>query len=275
LIIPGAANLVTTAGDTAMLLYLGSGNWRVLGYTRSNGQTPSMTGVDTSKASATTTDIGATGSNVVNITGTTTITSLGSTAVTANPVYFCRFTGALTLTHNAASLILPGGANIATAAGDAAVFKYEGSGNWRCTNYTKADGTAVVGAAVSQASTTEIANESAVTKYISPDRLSSSKRLAQAWTNYDSSGGTPTNVSSFNVSSFTDNGAGDTTVNFTNALRDANYVAACASTASTTSRVHSATNGGAATTKTTTACRVQVGSGGSAVDPAGTYFSFI
>jgi hypothetical protein len=275
LIIPGAANIITTAGDTATLLYLGSGNWRVLGYARANGQSPSMTGADTAMASAATTNLGTAGSNVVNITGTTTITGLGSTAVTANPLYFCRFTGALTLTHNATSLILPGGANMTTAAGDAVLFKYEGSGNWRCMNYAKADGTAVVGTSLSQASTTEIANESAVTKYISPDRLSSSKRVAQAWTNFDASSGTPTNVSSFNVTSFTDNATGDFTVNFTNALRDANYTVANTTTATTTSRVHSATNGGAATTKTTTACRVQVGSGGSAVDPAGTYFSFI
>jgi hypothetical protein len=278
LIIPGAANLVTTAGDTAMLLYLGSGNWRVLSYMRSNGQTPSMTGADTAIASASTANLGTAGSNVVNITGTTTITGLGSTAAAANPVYFCRFTGALTLTHNATSLILPGAANITTAAGDAAVFKYEGSGNWRCMNYTKADGTAVVGTSLSQASTTEIANESAVAKYISPDRLSSSKRVAQSWTNFDASSGTPTNVSSFNVSSFTDNGTGDTTVNFTNALRDANYVVAGISTSAASTamsaKVISASTGGAPTTKTTTACRVGTGTS-TATDAVGSYFIFM
>ena len=55
----------------------------------------------------------------MDITGTTTITSLAATAIPANPIYFLRFTGALTLT-NGASLILPGGANITTAAGDCA-----------------------------------------------------------------------------------------------------------------------------------------------------------
>jgi len=55
-----------------------------------------------------------------------------------------QFSGALTLTHNATSLILPGGASITTAAGDVAYFVSLGSGNWRCTGYQKANGQAVV-----------------------------------------------------------------------------------------------------------------------------------
>ena len=86
-------------------------------------------------ASATTTDLATANSNIVSITGTTTITSFGSSATTTNPLYFIRFTGALTLTHNATSLISPTGANITTVAGDCAIVKYEGSGNWRVVNY--------------------------------------------------------------------------------------------------------------------------------------------
>lgn len=96
-------------------------------------------------ASATTTDIGAATGNYVDVTGTTTITGLGT--VQAWTQRIVRFTGALTLTHNATSLILPGGANITTAAWDVAHFVSLGSGNWRCTAYTKADGTAVVASA--------------------------------------------------------------------------------------------------------------------------------
>ena len=54
------------------------------------------------------------------------------------------FSGVLTLTHNGTSLILPGGANITTAANDAAGFVSDGSGNWRCLYYTRASGTALV-----------------------------------------------------------------------------------------------------------------------------------
>jgi hypothetical protein len=90
---------------------------------------------EASIASAATTDIGTLASNVVTITGTTTITSLGSTANANNPIYFIRFQGALTLTYNASSLIIPASANVTTAAGDIAIAKYEGSGNWRVIDY--------------------------------------------------------------------------------------------------------------------------------------------
>lgn len=66
-------------------------------------------------ASAATADIGAAASPFVQITGTTTITSFGTTY---NGPRFVRFAGALTLTHNATTLILPTGASITTAAGD-------------------------------------------------------------------------------------------------------------------------------------------------------------
>lgn len=93
-------------------------------------------------ASATTCDIGAALSEYVSITGTTTITGLGT--VTAGTQRRVNFTGILTLTHNSTSLILPGGASITTAAGDTADFISEGSGNWRCLKYQKANGKAVV-----------------------------------------------------------------------------------------------------------------------------------
>jgi hypothetical protein len=46
--------------------------------------------------------------------------------------------------------------------------------------------------------------------------------IAKAWVNFDGTG-TPAIRSSFNVSSITDNGTGDYTVNFTTALPTANY----------------------------------------------------
>ncbi len=57
------------------------------------------------------------------------------------------FAAALTLTHNATSLILPGGANITTAAGDTAIAISLGSGNWVVVNYMPAGGYARAGAA--------------------------------------------------------------------------------------------------------------------------------
>lgn len=89
-------------------------------------------------ASATTTDLGSKAAHYLTVSGTTTITGFGT--VKAGTTKGVTFSGALTLTHNATSLILPGGENITTAAGDTAVFVSEGSGNWRCVSYTKASG---------------------------------------------------------------------------------------------------------------------------------------
>lgn len=91
-----------------------------------------------SVASAATTDIGAVGSPYVNVTGTTTITSFGTAA--AGVVRVLRFSGALTLTHNGTSLILPHGASIKTADGDKALLLSLGGGSWRCLDYFRAAG---------------------------------------------------------------------------------------------------------------------------------------
>lgn len=95
----------------------------------------------TAKVSAATTTIGTAGSGeTLHITGSTTITSLGvsQTGVTRNVI----FDGALTLTHNATSLILPTNANITTAAGDSAIFVCENGANgyWRCLSYSRLNG---------------------------------------------------------------------------------------------------------------------------------------
>lgn len=94
-------------------------------------------------ASDTTTDIGAAGGLFVDVTGTTTITGLGTIA--AGQIRFVRFTGALILTHNATSLILPGAANWTTAAGDCFIFESLGSGNWQCVGYMLANGKTIGG----------------------------------------------------------------------------------------------------------------------------------
>lgn len=84
--------------------------------------------------SATTCDIGAALSPKVQITGAVTITSLG---IVPNCLRFVRFGSTPTLTYNATSLILPGNANIVAAPNDTAIFKSNGAGNWRCTNYQR------------------------------------------------------------------------------------------------------------------------------------------
>jgi hypothetical protein len=81
--------------------------------------------------------------NYFDVTGTTTITSINTTGGVGTLIKL-HFDGILTLTHHATDLILPGGANITTAAGDEAEFIEYASGDYRCTNYSKASGEAVV-----------------------------------------------------------------------------------------------------------------------------------
>ncbi len=92
-------------------------------------------------ASAGIVNIGAANANTISITGGATIT--GFDTIPAGAVRRLIFASALTLTHNAISLILPTGANITTAAGDAFVFLSLGSGNWRCMDYQLASGAAL------------------------------------------------------------------------------------------------------------------------------------
>jgi hypothetical protein len=160
LILPTSANITAAAGDSAIFMSLGGGNWRCVGYARADGT--SLAGsADATKlpltggtlsgalnlapiaslASASTVNIGAAAANDITITGTTTITAFDTIASGAHRSLI--FAGALTLTHNGTSLILPSAANITTAAGDVAHFVSLGSGNWRCTGYMKADGTSI------------------------------------------------------------------------------------------------------------------------------------
>lgn len=94
-------------------------------------------------ASASTLTLGDDG-NYFDVTGTTTITSIATKGV--GTVVLLQFDGALILTHNATDLILPGGANITTAAGDHAEFIEYATGDWRCTNYERSSGIPVVDA---------------------------------------------------------------------------------------------------------------------------------
>lgn len=109
-----------------------------LGGTGSTTGALDLQSTETTIASAATTDIGSATTRRVVISGTTTITSFGTQP---NRERLIRFTGALMLTYNATSLILPGAANITTAAGDIAYLSSDGSGNWTVREYQKADGT--------------------------------------------------------------------------------------------------------------------------------------
>lgn len=83
-------------------------------------------------ASATSIALGGVVSGYVDVTGTTTIDTI---VLREGQTRTVRFTGILTLTHSS-SLVLPGGANITTAAGDYVTFRGYAGGVVRCTHYT-------------------------------------------------------------------------------------------------------------------------------------------
>jgi hypothetical protein len=108
--------------------------------------------------------------NYFDITGAVAITSIGTLKI--GTVVTLHFDGALTLTHHGTNLILPGGANITTAAGDEAIFVEYDTGVWRCIAYTKASGVAVT--PLELASSSEINTGTDATKANTPDALAGS-----------------------------------------------------------------------------------------------------
>ncbi|MDP7367681.1 MAG: hypothetical protein QGH83_10540 [Candidatus Pacebacteria bacterium] len=90
-------------------------------------------------ASASPTVIGTDG-DYFDVTGTTGFSAF---TVAANRLFTLQFDDALTMTHHATNLDLPGEANITTAAGDVAQFFSTGTNTVQCVNYTRADGTPI------------------------------------------------------------------------------------------------------------------------------------
>ena len=157
-------------------------------------------------ASATTTDLSAATGESVTITGTTTITGFGTAA--AGVIRFIRFSGALTLTHNATSLILPGAANISTGAGDTATVVSLGSGNWRCWNYTRAGKAPFNASAAAQA---DMETPVDIAKYVTPPVMIYHPGIVKAWCQWATSGGVQASEATLNCT-FTDDGTGLQTI---------------------------------------------------------------
>lgn len=127
-------NIQTAAGDMAVFRGDAASITRLVSYHRI-----SQKGADI--ASAATIDLDVATGDLVDVTGTAAITAVTLAAGRSRTV---RFTGALTFT-NGASLVLPGGADITTAAGDFAVLRGYAGGVVRCLNYTKITGHSLLG----------------------------------------------------------------------------------------------------------------------------------
>ncbi len=179
-------------------------------------------------ASSGTLSLPAGGGGVYNITGTTTITGIGSAQ--GGRCIKVKFAGALTLTHNGTSFILPGAANITSVAGDTAEFINEAAAdssgsNWRCFRYHRSSGSPInltdftaVQATMETGTSTSLFPTVGVIKY--------HDGVAKAWTTGLYAAGAPVSPGSdsYNVSSVGDTGTGLMTVNFTTSFSSVNYV---------------------------------------------------
>lgn len=126
-----APSIAAQGGDATIGLTLTPKGATSTVYT--NGSQRLLLGADVASANALLANIAG---NSFDITGTTSITSITTKGV--GTFITLQFDGALTLTHHATNLILPGAANITTAAGDIAVFWEYGAGTWRCVSYQRA-----------------------------------------------------------------------------------------------------------------------------------------
>jgi len=123
------ANALTGATTNSDLTLSGNGT----GGVKLNDYFVQTKGSDISSATSLT--LGKDG-NLFDVTGTTTITTIGTQGI--GSIVTLQFDAALTFTHHSTNLILPGAANITTAAGDIAVMYEYASADWRCISYTTA-----------------------------------------------------------------------------------------------------------------------------------------
>ncbi len=179
-------------------------------------------------ASASTLSLPAGGGGVFNVTGTTGVTGISSAQ--GGRCVKLRFAGALTITHNGTSLILPGAANITTVAGDTAEFINEAAAdssgsNWRCFRYSRASGSPLnITDNLIVATQSEAEAASVHTSFLSPGRAQHHPGVAKCRVQYDQSSGTATAQGvSYNLSSLTDGATGLATVNMTTAMSSGFY----------------------------------------------------
>lgn len=134
--LPGSANILTQAGDTALFVQDSGDNVICLVYNRVQAGRGAPKGAAVASAATVVLTAGA----IQHITGTTTITDVDFDSANDGNFAWVVFDGALTLTHNATTLILPGGANITTAANDRALFYQDSGDNVYCLAYFPATG---------------------------------------------------------------------------------------------------------------------------------------
>jgi microcystin-dependent protein len=133
-----------TSGYLKQKLYDGTSSIETGRYdTTNHWWVPPIGGGTATLSSSTTTDLWSVPQAAVTVSGTTTITALANASAVPGTSKKVTFSGALLLTHNGTSLILPTATNITTAVGDTAEVEAVSSTNVRVRNYQRADGTSL------------------------------------------------------------------------------------------------------------------------------------
>lgn len=127
------ANQIVMGQTTEVMFF--NGAFQLISIGSITGVTIGTFGQEVPLPSAATVDLGTAPAHVVQVTGTAAITSFGASASLSAPIYIGRFSGVLTLTFNAVSLLIPGNASIVTTPGDSFIAQYLGNGNWRIAFY--------------------------------------------------------------------------------------------------------------------------------------------
>lgn len=151
-VVPSNATLTASGPSTLTGAVTTGSTMEVTGTLTADAAVNMVKGADI--ASAATINLTTATGNWCNVTGTTTITAI---TLATGLQRLVRFTGILTLTHGA-SLVLPGAANITTAAGDYALFVGDASSVVRCVYYSPATGTPVGPAAAGTLTGTTLAS---------------------------------------------------------------------------------------------------------------------
>ena len=198
---------------------------------------------EVSIASASTINLTTADSNNIEITGTTTITAV---TMPEGALIKARASGAFQLT-NSSSLIVQGGANYTTTVNDILTFTKDGAGNVHVeiskinensisqlnSRITITDsGTGKIETTIDGVITEELTTASRKSTIDGGSTLYPEFKC-RAWVNFNGTGAVAIRASG-NVTSITDNGTGDYTINFTTAMPDANYSIAGVSGSNTT-----------------------------------------